>query len=148
MVPIIEEVNAELAKITDGDVRRVERGMPAQRDCEEILGILHSEEARRLYTLSGMLATRAAGIVIEARLNANSEEEEKAAHYAFERMQAIAKLILEIFETQARDDLGGKAWCHRISVRSGWVVVVRKDPRDAFLDALSSAFEKGGPEPS
>lgn len=143
MVPIIEEMDLELKKITDDDVRRVERGLSSPKDGEEVLGILHSQEARRLYALSCQLSTRAHGLVIEARLKSNSEEEDKTFHYASERLQEISKLMFALFETQARDDLGGKAWCRQITVRSGWVVVVQKDPRDAFVEVLKTAFEKG-----
>jgi hypothetical protein len=142
VVPVINEILTELQEVTDQHLRRCERAFRDPSDGEEVLGTLFREETRRLFALAFIYDARAAGVAVECRMKSDSREDDEAADVAEHRLRQLRDTAETLFETQARDDIGGKAWRGKLAVRSGWVLVVPADPSQVIVAAIRKAAEE------
>ena len=137
MLPILDELNAALTEVSDRDVKRAERHLGQARDGEEALGTIHSLEARRMWTLAYMVEGRAAECLVVAKLRSDSDEETEELHNRAHRLSALEAVARQLFWSQAKDDIGGAAWCApEVGLRTGWLLVVSKRPGGGLLGLL------------
>ena len=136
---VLEAITKDLATMTDADVRRAERNIGPLRDGEKALGAIHNVAAQRAWALANSYEVRGMEAALSAKFRADSEEEQTAMIIEAHRCAAMQKIVRDLFWTQAKEDIGGDAWCKDsgIGVRSGWMLVaLAESPVEGLLSRL------------
>ncbi len=141
-LPILEEMARAWEAITPEDVDRCSRQISPLDKEDTKLGVLHSQELRRTWALVHQMRMRTQEAKLHAQSKAESEEEVQFYIEQAERFDAMVDCLKELFFTQARDDIGGKAWEASVAIRTGWMLVATKGQQSlpGFLKFLGGGM--------
>lgn len=142
MLTIIERLLADIASVSEDDMKRGERHITPVDANEKPLGVIHNEAARKLWALSYRIQLEAGDRAYRSKLAATDDE---AKALALEGMALVeyAALARKVFWAQIKEDVGtGSAYAlgedeNGIGIRSGWMVVSTKaNPADALVKKI------------
>ena len=122
---LLEEIEHEMALMTEAHVRRAERNLCRPHEGERALGTIHSEGARRAWALANAYEARGMEAALGAKFRADSLEERDALKTEATRCAAVEEIVRDLFWLQVKVDIGGEAWTSAggIGLRSGWMLV-------------------------
>lgn len=124
---IVAELGKMFAAVTNEQVDRVGALLGSLLPSEEALGAIHSEEARRLWTLASNYDRLGAEAIFNAKFEARTDTEMKERLADDFRARAFEEVARNLFWLTVKQDIGGKAWtASSIGVRSGWMLVAKK----------------------
>lgn len=123
-LPIVAELGGGWVVVTDADVKRVGDMLPEMESGEEPLGVIHSEEARKLWAMADLFDRLSTEAFLASKFHSTTKEQATEWTEAAKRHEAFEEITRALFWTVARSDIGGKAWgSTTLIVRSGWMVV-------------------------
>jgi hypothetical protein len=122
---VISEIQTDLARIGEKDIRRVERNFGAIRADETPLGTIHDADLKRMYALSKLYDHESDQALLDSAAKADSMEEAAELQRKAFRLQALERIARSLFWAGARDAIGLSAWDRSITVglRDDWMLV-------------------------
>ncbi len=142
-LPVLDEIFADLALVSEVDVKRAERELIPTIQGETEIGTLHSMEMRRLWALARSYAHKGEMATTRAKFECDTEFEETKVSDEAERFEWLKMTVLSLFWAQVRRDM--PAWgVNRIDLRADFMVVEKPDmPNRANIVSLLGRLGAG-----
>lgn len=136
---IIPEIADTFTNITDEHIIRLGGRLPPARPKDQNLGTVHSEAARRMWTVADYYDRLSSQWALKAKFDATSSEESTEFARQSSRFAGFEHVARQLFWLSVKDDIGGHAWTSdEIGIRSGWMIVASTGGKQALAGLLGN----------
>lgn len=135
---VLAEIHADLEKITEKDIQRVQLRLTQVQPNEKPLGTLHDETLKKLWALSERYHGLTHRYENEIKFDADTKEQALELEKQVQRAASLREIVKNLFWAQAKDDIGGGTWtADGIGLRADWMVVgTAGSPIQSMLGAI------------
>lgn len=125
-LPILYEIEAGVASVTQEDLDRAGRQLDAFTEGEAVLGVISDSNIQRLWSLAFKWKGEAQRLAGLAEYQAVSDTESQELLTEAARYDNLASLAREIFWVEARFNIGGDSWLKEsIGIRRDYTLVAQ-----------------------
>lgn len=147
--PFLGEFRTRFDALTPADMRRTLSTLSPPKSHERALGIVHSDDVRKLWVMSNLIATDVGNLLVVKAGGVEAEAEAVALDARIQRLHNLLEVVREMFWIAAKDEIGGSCWeaSGSIGLRKDFMLVdlaakSGADAAAAIANALESLFAK------
>lgn len=142
LLTVWSEISEAFDRVTEPDIRRVQRTLQPVRPNENPLGVLHNEALKKLWALAHRFDALSKQAVLDAQHKAETDDEASALRQQAARFSELEEIARDLFWCQAKDDIG--SWEHSgvIGIREGWMLVCGPAPTKSIEAILGGIIGK------
>ena len=135
------EIGRVFGEIGEPEVRRAQRQLGKVQPGEVALGVLHSEDLKKLWALAERFEGEAKQCAIDSIHKAETEEQAQESLERSHRLAALEEAVRDLFWLQAKDD--AREWGRAdgfMGLRENWMLIftpMRHSPLAAILKHLT-----------